>query len=191
MQLPRIFYGRFREVKPRLMRVAKRAARGEDWVALVEHDGFIEVADTDGFIVGDGPSSLLGGEAHFQMWFLWDRVWQVEPKPSAEIKEAFFRESLAHSWSVLGLMMCANDFWFIREEHQAPFLRAVSPYWLDFGALGKRYTAGSRMTDELWDTVTIVTKVFARSGLPLEFLQAPCAPGAFERLLDEYGIAPA
>jgi hypothetical protein len=190
MQLPRIFYGRFREVKPRLMRVAKRAARGEDWVGLVEHDGFIEVADTEGFIVGDGPSSLLGGGEHFQMWFLWDRLWQVEPKPSAEIKEAFFQESLAHSWSVLGLMMRVNHFWFIREEHHAPFLRAVSRYWLDFGAVGPRYSNGNNQGMTLWDVVTMVKHLFANHGLPLEFLQAPCAPGAFARLLDEHGIAP-
>jgi hypothetical protein len=190
MQLPRIFYGRFREVKPRLMRVAKRAARGEDWVALVEHDGFIEVADTDGFIVGDGPSSLLGGEAHFQMWFLWERMVLVKPAASPEVREAFFQESLAHSWSVLGMTMRRNDFWVTPEPHQAPFLRAVSRHWLDFGAVGPRYSNGSRQGVTLWEVSTMVRLLFARRGLPLEFLQAPCAPGAFARLLDEYGIAP-
>ena len=191
MQLPCIFHGRYREVKPRLMRVARRAARGEDWVALVERDGFIDVADTSGFIVGDGPSSLLGSTEHFQMWFLWAQMILIRPTASPEVREAFFQESLAHDWSVLGLMMPHNHYWVRQEEHHAPFLRAVSRYWLEFGALGKRYSTGSTLPNELWGIPSNVTKVFARRGLPLEFLQAPCAPGAFARLLDEYGIAPA
>ena len=71
LQLPSIMYGRYRDVRPRLMRIARRMCRGEEWIPLVEERGFLDVASRPGYIVGGGPSSLLGAEEHFQLWLLW------------------------------------------------------------------------------------------------------------------------
>jgi hypothetical protein len=74
MELPALFYGLYRDVKPRTTRIIKRIPKGADWMALVEAEGFLDVAKTPGMILLDGPSPLVGGQPHFQAWLLWDQM---------------------------------------------------------------------------------------------------------------------
>lgn len=66
--LPKLMYGRYRDVRPRLMRIVKHMVKDADWLSMVEQDGFLDVLSSPGLIVGDGPSSMLGGDEHFHWW---------------------------------------------------------------------------------------------------------------------------
>ena len=188
MQIPRIFHGRYRDVRPRLMRVLRTVARGGDWVGQVTGDGFLDARASPGLIVGDGPSSLLGRDVHFQMWWLWTESWLVEPYIPDDVLERFFQQSLAHPWAVLGLTRSRNSMWFEREDRHVPLLRAVAPWWETFAALGPRYSNGSRQGLALWQVPNTVVFVCARRGMPIDVLRAPPEPGGFARMLEAHGV---
>ncbi len=189
MQLPALFHGRYRDVKPRIKRVLKRFARGEDWIALVEERGFLDLASTPGHIVGNGPNSMIGRQEHFQMWFLWALARTTWLHERRELLDRMFRESLDRPWTVLGLVMYHNHAW-LHESRQRPFLAAVAPHWDDFAAIGPRYTWGSPTGDELWNIPTSVGYALANQDIPLDVVRAPLVPGAFAALLSEHGIKP-
>ena len=188
LHIPKIMYGRYRDVKPRLMRIVKHMLKGSDWLSMVEQGGFLDVASTPGLVVGDGPSPLLGREEHFQMWFIWPQAWIKTPDDDSEIAKKIFRDSLTRPWSLLGLTMYRNHDWFVKKERFLPFLSAVCEYWHEFAAIGARYTLGSRTAHELWNTPTTVGYVTANLGVSAEeFRQEPSA-GSLARLLREHGI---
>jgi hypothetical protein len=56
--LPALFYGLYRDVKRRTRRIIHRIPKGVDWMALVEAEGFLDVAETPGMILLGGPSPV-------------------------------------------------------------------------------------------------------------------------------------
>lgn len=190
LQLPRLLYGRYRDVRPRLMRIVKHMVKGNDWLSMVESDGFLDVASTSGSIVGDGPSSLLGRDEHFQMWFLWEQAWRKADGDGAENTSKIFADSLTRPWSLLGLMMPGCQLWLWNKERHRPFLAAVAPHWDDFSAVGARYTTGSRNPNPLWRMPSGVPYAMGNQDIPTDLLRSPLEPGTLARYLSEYGIEP-
>ena len=188
LEIPKIFYGRYRDVRPRLMRVARRMRRAEPWIPLVEQDGFLDVASTPGYIVGDGPSSLLGADEHFQIWLLWMLARQGRVNDIRDELEIVFQQSLSRSWALLGLVMSRNDGWLWDREHHRPFLRAVLPHWDEFDSIGPRYSLGSRNGESLWDLHNTVMYVLGHQGLPLEEFPAHLTGAELARLMNALGI---
>lgn len=186
--LPKIMYGRYRDVRPRLMRIARRMRKGDEWISLVEQDGFLNVAETTGYIVGDGPSSLLGADEHFQMWLLWMLARQGGMRTIRDIEERIFEQSLSRAWSVLGLVMSRNDIWFMDRSRHRPFLAAVYPHWNEFIAIGARFTLGRRFGQELWNMHNTVLFVLGHQGIPREQMRDRMTSHKLAEFLQALGI---
>ena len=188
--LPKLMYGRYRDVRPRLMRISQRMRKGQDWLPLVEQDGFLDVADTPGLIVGDGPSTLLGADEHFQMWLLWTLARKGGMRDIRDIEESIFQQSLSTPWTVLGLVMSRNDGWFWNHSHHHRFLEAVCPHWDEFAAIGPRYTLGRQPGKNLWETHNTVLFVLGNQGIPLDQLRGQITSRELAGFMQDLGIAP-
>ncbi len=190
MKLPAHFYGPYRDVKRRNARIVTQLCKGADWMALIEAEGFLDVATTPGYVVVDGPSVLTGGEPHFQVWPLWYEIRREQirsDKPrrvSKELAEEVFERSLTRPWSTLGLVAYRGQDW-LREKHRyRPFLHAVRQYWELFDSIGARYTDGSRQGFPLWFAGNSIKYVLANLGMSNEEMDPPWPPGGLLAILD-------
>ena len=195
MELPALFYGLYRDVKRRTSRIVTTIPKGADWMALVEAEGFLDTNATPGFVVFDGPSSLLGGEPHFQQWLLWAQIknkwaheWSRQSKDADKwgvaVQEVVFQQSLTRPWSTLGLVAGGNTSWLIPKHRYRPFLRAVRQYWDLFDSVGARYSFGLQTATPLWAFTNSIKYVLANLGIPGDTLRAPLPPGGLAELID-------
>ncbi len=184
MELPALFYGLYRDVKRRTGKIVTQVRKGADWMALVEAGGFLDTATTPGLIVLEGPSPMLGGEAHFQAWLLWSQFYYAEPPLTDEVDEAIFERSLSQPWSMLGMMGGNNSGWVREKRRYRPFLRATRRYWDLFDAEGARYTDGSRGGFRLWSLPNNIKYVLANLGMSNEEIDPPWPPGGLPELID-------
>jgi hypothetical protein len=185
MELPALFYGLYRDVKPRTTRIINQIRKGADWMALVEAGGFLDVAKTPGMILLEGPSPLVGGQPHFQAWLLWSQMLDRWDKWGREIDEAIFQKSLTRPWSALGLVGGnSNVFWFSPKHRYRPFLRAVRQYWDLWDSVGARYSAGMQTPERLWSLPTNIKYVLVNLGIPADVVRAPLPPGGLIELID-------
>lgn len=185
MKLPALFYGLYREVKRRTSKIVTQIRRDKDWIALVEAEGFLDIESTPGLIVMHGPSPLLSGQSHFQMWLPWSQLRAKVEDAKSPLLQRVFDESLTRPWTVLGLVARGNHSWFIQRERLRPFLQTVRQYWDTYAELGPRYTNGSDMGDELWSIPNNVTHALAKLGISNEVLNKPLPPGGLGELIDE------
>ena len=184
MELPALFYGLYRDVKRRTSRIVNRIPKGADWMALIEAEGFLDVATTPGFILLDGPSPNRGGEQHFQQWLLWTQFRAHWRDWGNTVLEPIFQQSLTRPWSTLGLVCGGNKSWFIPKHRYRPFLRAVRQYWELFDSVGPRYSNGLQTPDPLWTWTTSIKYVLANLGIPSDELDPPLPPGGLAELID-------
>ena len=191
MQLPTLFYGRYRDVKRDVDHIIRRIVRGDDWIAAVEKEGFVDVEATPGLIVFRGPSAILGSEPHFQIWLLWSRMLDRQKNVRSEFIQRMFEQSLTRPWATLGLVASGNDFWLVPRERFRPFLQAIREYWDAYAAVGARYTDGVDWGEELWKLPNTVGYVLANLRIPDEVLDAPLPPGGITDLIDQTeGVEP-
>jgi hypothetical protein len=190
MKLPAHFYGLYREVKRRNAKIITQLCKGADWMELIEAGGFLNVELTPGFVVMNGPSSLLGGEPHFQMWHLWFQIWEQsfsfegKPRVSEALAEEVFERSLTRPWSTLGLVAHRGQDWLYEKHRYRPFLHAVRQYWELFDSIGARYSNGSRQGSRLWSSPNAIKYVLANLGIPTDVLRSPLPPGGLFELVD-------
>jgi hypothetical protein len=192
MELPALFYGLYRDVKRRINRIVTQMRKGADWIALVEAEGFLDTATTPGFILLEGPSPLVGGQAHFQQWLLWTQYrdkqadeWvrgREDVHAQDEQAEEVFHQSLTRPWSTLGLI--GNDSWLFPRHRYRPFLRAVREHWDLFDSVGSRYSTGLQTPQPLWASATSIKYVLANLGISGDTLRAPLPPGGLAELIE-------
>jgi hypothetical protein len=190
MKLPAHFYGLYQEVKRRNAKIITQLCKGADWMELIEAGGFLDVETTPGFVVMDGPSPLLSGEPHFQMWHLWYELHgqrvnlKGKPRVSKELAEEVFERSLTRSWSTLGLVAYRGQHWLRDKERYRSFLDAVRQNWEMFDSIGARYSDGSRQGFRLWSLPNAIKYVLANLGMSNEEMDPPWPPGGLLTILD-------
>ncbi|WP_428263403.1 hypothetical protein [Haliangium sp.] len=185
MKLPALFHGLYRDVKRRTAKIVTRIRKGDDWIALVEAEGLLDVDTTPGLVVMKGPSSLLGGKPHFQAWLLWLQFRaKALDEDRQDLIEAVFQQSLTRPWSTLGLVSYQNHPWFYAKHRYRPFLRAVREYWHIYAAVGARYSYGVPEPVDLWTLNNSIHYVLANLGIPGDDLRAPLPPGGLAELID-------
>lgn len=194
MELPALFYGLYRDVKRRTSRIINRIRKGDDWIALVESEGFLDTAKMPGFIVLEGPSPLLGGQPHFQEWLLWTQYnnkrtqeWVLgreELHERDDEEDAIFQQSLTRPWSTLGLVAGGNTGWLYPKHRYRPFLRAVRRYWHLFESAGPRYSGGLQTPKPLWALPNSIKYVLANLGMSNAEMDPPWPPGGLPEIID-------
>ena len=191
MQLPTLFYGRYRDVKRDIDHVVRRLARGDDWIDLVEQEGFVDVETSPGYILVAGPSAIFGSESHFQAWLLWSRVRDTARSIHSDLVQQVFEQSLTRSWATLGLVARGNTFWLYPHERFRPFLQAVREYWAEYSAVGARYTDGVDWGEELCNLPNSVGYVLANLRVARADYDALLPQGRIAELIDQTeGVEP-
>lgn len=191
MQIPRVFYGVYRDVKRETSKVVTQLRKGRDWDEAVSASGFLDTDEirvnreaVSGFIVLDGPDPMVGGEPHFHIWTLWWQIMEREETLYTDLMSTVFEKSLTTPWGTLGLVAYKNHFWLYPKARHRPFIRAVRTYWETLDAVGARYTNGRRIGQSLWSLHTDIKYALANLGVPTETLSAPLPPGGFAEIAD-------
>jgi hypothetical protein len=120
-----------------------------------------------------GPSPILGGDAHYQLYLPLTEIFRAVTarKLATEDTEGIFQQALSANWGVLSLVAITNSIWTYPQQRHLPFLEALIPFWDDFVNEGARYTAGSNVGAEFWTHADTVKGILVRRGIPLEALK--------------------
>lgn len=189
MEIPEFMYGRYSEVKKRCNKILKELKKGASWDEVTSNLPMIDTKENEGYIVMDGPSSLLKDENHFHMFVFLTLLYD---KDSLEDRaEEIFYEHLKTSWGTLSLMSGrggAIQLYFIPIERHIPFLNSVLRFWEEYISEEKIFTCGSRSPDYIWSLQTNIKFVLARRGVPTEILRAPLPNNDLEALVKRYNL---
>jgi len=194
MQIPRVFYGRYRDVRRLCRKAITRFRRGSSWLEAVEAEGLMETTDDPGLLILDGPDPSVGGEIHYHLYvpmhlFSTDRT--LPPLSPAQ-EEEVFATSLERPWGLLTLCDRQLMYWWFRHadperrgregnvDRYRRYLRAVFAAWGLLADEGRRYHGlGSPVEGEdLWQAVSALPHVLARLGVPTGQLSCRGVPVA-------------
>src|SRR5262249_1722999 len=116
--------------------------------------GFADTAHTKGMFVLEGPSPLVGGEMHFQLYLPLSLL-RRKRRQDTELLDAIFHESLKTAWGTLLLTGPPCVYWF-HEGNRPAYIQAVFRHWEEIGTVGPRYTDGGREGRELLAMPTMI-----------------------------------
>jgi hypothetical protein len=168
MLLPASLHGQYRLCKAAAAKAVTRIVRGAGLREAFEHQGWVETSHRAGLLVLHGPSPLLGGDPHYQLFLPLTEVLRAVTagKLAKEDMESIFQQALSAGWGLLSLMAISNSLWTYPEHRHAPFLRALGHHWEEFVREGARYTAGSNTGEPLWTHADTIKGILARRGIP-------------------------
>lgn len=169
MLLPASIHGPYKACKAAAAKAVAQLVRGADFNAAFEQQGWADSAQSPGLLVLHGPSPLLGGQAHFQVWLPLAEVLRAvgARQLGAAAMEPVFERALATPWGLLSLLATSNSIWTQPAHRHLPFLHALLPCWDGFVSEGARYTAGSNSGAALWAHADTVKGVLVRRGIGL------------------------
>ena len=165
MLIPASLYGLFKDVKRRCTRVTKLMAKGVPFLQAIDSSHLIDSSQVPGLFVIMGPSSRVGGQPHFHLYFTARAIETAffEGILTEEHREDMFSSCLSTPWG-LGILLCRhNELWFSTKERRCRFLRALAPMWDVLDAEGPRFCTGYLPGHRLWDAPTIVPYVIGNS----------------------------
>lgn len=173
MQLPTSLYGRYKACKAAAAKAVTRIVRGAELRDAFEQHGWVDTSQAPGFLILHGPSPILGGDAHYQLYLPLTEIFQAVAarKLGAEAMESIFHQALSTRWGLLSLVAIPNSIWTYPEHRHVLFLQSLVPHWDEFVNEGARYTAGSNTGADLWTHADTVKGVLVRRGIPLEELK--------------------
>ena len=188
MLLPRLIYGTWREVKPRIGRVITRLKRGASWPEAVQADDLVDTATSPGLVAIDGPGVYGGPHFHCfgPMRLLWDAI-RHHRLPEA-LQEVLFVASLETAWGVAGLLGNNDTCWVVPVERRLPLVRAAIRSWDVLDTVGPRYSLGSNHGKRLWPLPNNIHYALAHLGVPHEELGRPLPPGGLAELAARHGL---
>jgi len=189
MLIPSFVYGLYRDVKKECNKICTKLKRGASWQEATAAP-LLDTKGHGGLIVLSGPCPLVGGENHFHMYVLLQRLRLLyhERKMTREAVEQLYLESLGAPWGVLSAIAArGTSNWLITECFRSPFMKAVVPLWDEFVDEGKRYTAGNNYGEHINLLTTEVDFVLANMGVPNEELDQLFRTRDLRRWLEEYG----
>jgi hypothetical protein len=173
MLLPASLYGPYKVCKAAAAKAVTRIVRGTGLCEAFEQEGWVDISRAPGLLILHGPSPILGGDAHCQLYLPLTAIFRAvtERKLAAEDMESIFRQALPTRWGLLSLVAIPNSIWTYPAQRHVPFLQSLVPYWDEFVNEGARYTAGSKTGAHLWTHADTVKGVLVRLGIPFEHLK--------------------
>ena len=173
MLLPASLYGPYKVCKATAAKAVTRIVRGAALREAFEQQGWVDTSRAPGLLILHGPSPILGGDAHFQLYLPLTELFRAVTarKLAAGDMESIFQQALSTHWGTLSLVTITNSIWTYPEHRHVPFLESLVPYWDDFVNEGARYTAGSNTGADLWTHADTVKGILARRGILLEDLK--------------------
>jgi hypothetical protein len=193
MQIPHIFWGKYRQAKLQCRKAAKRLVQGESFDDAI-NGSMLDIASTPGLLVFKRCDSSLDslGE-NFYCYLLLDEIRELtnslKLEQALKIEDRCFQESLHSAWGTLGLVATNNwgwtnipyrisgpdlsrrDEWIAQKAY--PMLDACLQYWDLFCAVGKRYTMSLPEPQEIWNVSNNLYGVLFNLGLPKEEIAYP------------------
>jgi len=188
MELPACIYGYYRNVKKECNKFIRKIIKGDNLAEAIG-DKMIDTSSAPGFIVLEGPHSILGGHPHYNLFALLYIYMQLEK--NEEKRDKFFFDALQNPWSTL-LLLTGNvglgQLLHIPEKRHKPFLNAVVKFYDTFNAEGSKYSNGGQEGRLLWDCGTNIKFVMARMNVPQDVLRAPLPIGGIKELITRYKL---
>ncbi|SRR6266545_4026328 len=179
MNIPDFLYGRYSQVRRRCLRVLSELRGGARLEALTGQ--YLDTRSTTGLLIIDGPLEVFAREDHFHLFALVREIFLMKD----DLNGAFFEDSLANGWSLLGLLGQAAQPWLFEESRQRAFLAAVRRHWGELDAAGPRYTRVSTEGKSLWRLpATTIHQVLIWQGLDQALVSHPLPPGGIAELID-------
>jgi hypothetical protein len=124
MEIPARFWGLYRDVQKRAARGVRALGRpGGAWDEILAGP-MLETRSTDGLLVLDGPSALLGGELHFHL-FARLRAFERADLDRAAHEDAIFAELLTTPRGILELLSHNHSRWLDPVKRHRPFIERV------------------------------------------------------------------
>lgn len=188
MIAPALTYGLYRDVNLRVGKAVTAISKGASLADALCTEGWLDAAAVPGLCVLNGPSPLLGGEPHHNLWLPWLRLETAADhgRLSAAREEELFHESLQSPWGTIGLIAQANQIWLYPQARHRPLLDAALRHWDEIDGRGAWYSNGARQGDVLWALPSNVKYVLANLGVPTDVLNQPLPSGGLATLTQEY-----
>jgi hypothetical protein len=190
MILPKIIYGIYSEVNKEVRKAVNRILKGAPLEEVLGSQDWMDTTEAEGLCIMQGPNPLLGGSPHYQIWLPWSQILNASLKEKISLKQEqeIFDVSLKYSWSVLGLLAQGNQFWLAPPHRHRPFLDGVIKFWVQYQAVGPRFTTGLNTGAELWAIPNTLKYVLANIGVPAEKLSLPLDKGDLKAFAKDCGI---
>lgn len=183
MLIPSVFYGLYRDVKPRCRKIVTKLKRGATWEEVFSEDtSYLDVKSYSGSIVIEGTNVMYGFAPHFHCYVLHREIHLaiIYKKMAVERYEDIFTASLKTPWGLLGLFDANPSGWFrgfpvrgLIEDRVMRFLAACLLFWDELDSAGKRYCGPSEGT--VWSNINNFNLFLAGAiqiqGLPSDFLE--------------------
>lgn len=175
MLVPTMTYGTYKDVNRRIQKAVTLIASNKSLEDALGLEGWIDSESVTGLCVLNGPSPILGAQAHHQLWLPWSRleIAASSGRISTFQEEKIFEESLESCWSIIGLIAHANQIWLYPDSRREKFLMAAVRFWREIDNQGAWYTNGDNQGQNIWDTHNNIKYVLANFGATLETLSKP------------------
>ena len=167
MRVPAFLHGKYADVKKACRKKARAIWRGAP-LDGIEDGPWLDTQTTDGLLVIEGPSPLVGGGAHFHLFGVEIALSDLCPSfpERLRMEQDWLSWSLKEPWRFLGILGQGNTTAIERNPLLwNPFLRAAVQFWPVFEADGTRYSMGSSHGKALWQLPTNLRFVLARRGV--------------------------
>jgi len=196
MKIPELFYGLPRDVKRRCERAVTALKRGGSLADALGSE-LLDTATTDGLIVLDGPSPLVGGLEQFCMYPL---CLAAESRLEESARQAVHDELLGPAWGVLALQGQGLQTWLAGgQRRRLAFLRGCLRHWDTLEREGVRYSSGSNTPTTVWGASRCLYFALANEGASTELLRefsgdlfehgdVPKHEGGLRRLMERAGL---
>ena len=148
MQLPKVFFGRYADVRKAVLSLLRKVRKGATLAELEELHDTVDPKGRDARLLLAHAHASVAAEAHFQCFVLTHQLFLdlVDGRVPRTRQHAFSAELLTWDWGVLSLMDgTGGDLWLadLSERQAVALVRAVAFRWQDFCRYGERYFSGS------------------------------------------------
>jgi len=195
MKIPAFLNGKSQKVKSESNKIMTKLKRGMDFTEVVAGP-MINTRKKTGLIVLHGPSPLVGGQEHFNLYWIHRIIHEKVNRSVLTEKDEkdIFYTSIKTDWGTLCLTGWNNQMWFAKDSHSIKeewgrlFLKSVIKYWECFLAEGSRYSNGSNTGGDLWRLSTTIKYVLANFGVPTDVLNNSLPQGGLAQLVKVHKI---
>lgn len=193
--VPKIFYGFSHDVKKACTKLARIIVKEQpsDPLEVFSQGGTLDAKSTNGLLILDGPSPLLGKSSgeHFHLFEGPRQLFECCRKSNdhdftRKMFQGVFRNAHSEPWRVLFLMPRTQWQMFLysgEKENLAQVVQSTSKYWELLNSVGSKYSAGGTDPNDLWTVSNTLTFCLANLGFTNEQLDQPLPEGSLSRFV--------
>lgn len=187
MLLPAFLFGKYADVKKRSKKILKELRSGKSFDEVLPGE-MIDTNDHEGWIILEGPSRLVGGENHFNVYALMHEFYFGSTADfDKELEEKLFSKSLESPWGILLFMGDAKLKCFDEKEDRIQqYINACYQFREDIFSIGNRYNVGLFYPTYLGDFSNSLSYCLIIAGVATEKIQLARRDNGLKQVLIAY-----